>query len=61
MVQVAHLPTLKRAFYTGFIDDDTIDRYTISLGEGQGVIITAEAASGSDLDTYLILEDVNWS
>lgn len=38
-------------------ENDTFDRYTISLNEGDSVVIVAEASSGSDLDTYLYLLD----
>ena len=45
-------------FYTGYMGDDVSDdRYTIYLEAGQGVIITAEAAAGSSLDTLIGLED----
>ena len=45
-------------FFTGYMGDDVSDdTYTVFLEEGQGVIITAEAAPGSDLDTYLFLDD----
>ena len=45
-------------FYTGYMGDDVPDdRYTIYLEAGQSVIITAVAASGSNLDTLIGLEN----
>lgn len=44
--------------FTGDIENDRDeDEYTIELDEGDGVIITALAADGSDLDTVLTLEN----
>lgn len=44
--------------YTGdILSDKDEDRYTISLGAGDGVVITAIAPSGSTLDTVLRLEN----
>ncbi|MEQ8674124.1 MAG: pre-peptidase C-terminal domain-containing protein [Aggregatilineales bacterium] len=45
-------------FYTGdILSDKDEDRYDIALGAGDGVIITAIAPSGSNLDTTLSLEN----
>lgn len=44
--------------YTGNIENDRdSEEYTITLEEGAGVIITAFAADGSELDTFLTLLD----
>lgn len=43
--------------FDGFVSDDNDDEYEIELDEGDGVVIIAEASSGSDLDTYLTLLD----
>ncbi|MEO1287814.1 MAG: hypothetical protein AAFV93_08595, partial [Chloroflexota bacterium] len=41
--------------FDGSLDDGDEDEYTIDLEEGQGVVIIAEASSGSEIDTYLSL------
>lgn len=44
--------------YSGFLDDtDTVDRYPITLNEGQGVLISTESIESEALDTVLSIEN----